>query len=215
MTDPTVFIVDDDDAIRDSLTLLLESTGLPVESYGSGLGFLARCHPGRRGCVLLDVQLPDLDGLAVQDRLKVAGIDVRVIMITARADVRTAVRAMRAGAVDFVEKPLNAFSVFEGVQRALRDETPRSGTTGSSTLGSSTPARRDWPAPHPCIARLTCREREVLEQLVMGKSNKAIALELGISPRTVEIHRARVMEKMEAGNIAELVRTALAAGVAC
>lgn len=205
MTKPTIFIVDDDDAIRDALTLLLESTGLPVESYGSGLGFLARCHPGRRGCVLLDVQLPDLDGLVVQDRLKAAGSDVRVIMITARGDVRTAVRAMQAGAVDFVEKPLNDFSVFEGVQRALRDETP----------GAGRAAPRDWPALHPCIARLTCREREVLEQLVMGRSNKAIALELGISPRTVEIHRARVMQKMEAGNIAELVRAALAAGVAC
>ncbi len=203
MTDPTVFIVDDDEAVRDSLGILLETSGLTVETYPSGIAFLKGCGRERRGCALLDVQLPDLDGLAIQERLRAAMIDVKVIMITARGDVRTAVRAMQAGAVDFVEKPLNDCDILDRIGRALRQNA--AGRASALPNGQ---------AAHPCVARLTCREREVLEQLVLGRSNKSIAFKLGISPRTVEIHRARVMEKMEARSIAELVRVALSAGIA-
>jgi two-component system response regulator FixJ len=197
---PTVFIVDDDDAVRDSLGALLESAGLTAESFASGTRFLDALGPDRIGCVLLDVQMPDLGGLEIQERLAASQSGLRVIIITGHGDVPLAVRAMKAGAVDFIEKPFDDGVLLDCVQRALaesqRGQAGEAAAAGLEGLGQLTP-----------------RERDVLHQLIVGNPNKVIAYELGISPRTVEVHRARVMEKMQAKSLSHLVRMALAAGV--
>jgi two-component system response regulator FixJ len=198
---PTVFVVDDDEGVLDSLQALLESYGFDVKTFTSGAAFLQAGPSERRGCLLLDLHMPDLDGLAVQDTLKSNGMELPVIIITGRGDIPMAVQAMRAGAVDFVEKPFEENVILGCIDRALALCKP-----------SHDPGDGETEAPR-AVSRLTAREREVLEQLVIGRSNKAIALELGISPRTVEIHRARVMEKMGAQSIAQLVRLALDSGV--
>jgi two-component system response regulator FixJ len=197
---PTVFIVDDDDAVRDSLGALVESAGLTAESFASGTRFLDAIGPDRIGCVLLDVQMPDLGGLEIQERLAASQSGLRVIIITGHGDVPLAVRAMKAGAVDFIEKPFDDGVLLDCVQRALaesqRGQAGEAAAAGLEGLGQLTP-----------------RERDVLHQLIVGNPNKVIAYELGISPRTVEVHRARVMEKMQAKSLSHLVRMALAAGV--
>jgi two-component system response regulator FixJ len=197
---PTVFIVDDDDAVRDSLGALVESAGLTAESFASGMQFLDAIGPERAGCVLLDVQMPDLGGLEIQERLAANQPALRVIIITGHGDVPLAVKAMKAGAVDFIEKPFDDGVLLDCVQRALaesqRGQVGEAAAAGIEGLGQLTP-----------------RERDVLHQLIVGNPNKVIAYELGISPRTVEVHRARVMEKMQAKSLSHLVRMALAAGV--
>ena len=194
---PTVFIVDDDDAVRDSLGALIESAGLTAESFATGTRFLDAIGPDRTGCVLLDVQMPDLGGLEIQERLAASQPGLRVIIITGHGDVPLAVKAMKAGAVDFIEKPFDDGVLLDCVHRALaesqRGEAAEAGLEG--------------------LGQLTPRERDVLLQLIVGNPNKVIAYELGISPRTVEVHRARVMEKMQAKSLSHLVRMALAAGV--
>lgn len=201
VVEPTVFVVDDDEAVLDSLEALLEASGFRVRTFASGADFLQMESSAREGCLLLDLRMPDMDGLTVQKKLKSHEIDVPVIIISGRGDVAMAVEAMRAGAVDFVEKPFEQDVILSSIDRALALHRQNRGAD-------------EGPIEQPdALARLTAREREVLEQLVIGQSNKAIAMELGISPRTVEIHRARVMEKMGARSIAHLVRLALACGV--
>ena len=197
----TVFVVDDDEAVRDSLGALLESVGFEVESFGSGADFLDRLDPKRGGCIVLDVRMPGLSGLEIQEKLAEKRIALPVIIITGHGDVPIAVQAIKAGAIDFIEKPFGDDVILESVGRAL-EQGRRNKRDASSA--AEIEAR---------LARLTPRERDVLEQLVIGNPNKIIAYELAISPRTVEIHRARVIEKMEARSLSHLVRLALTAGV--
>lgn len=199
--DQTIFVVDDDEAVRDSLGALLESAGFEVESFGSGADFLDRLDPKRGGCIVLDVRMPGLSGLEIQEKLTEKRIALPVIIITGHGDVPIAVQAIKAGAMDFIEKPFGDDIILESVGRAL-ERGRRNKRDASSAVEIE--AR---------MARLTPREREVLGQLVIGNPNKIIAYELGISPRTVEIHRARVIEKMEARSLSHLVRLAITAGV--
>ena len=199
--DQTIFVVDDDEAVRDSLGALLESAGFEVETFSSGADFLDRLDPKRGGCIVLDVRMPGLSGLEIQEKLTEKRITLPVIIITGHGDVPIAVQAIKAGAIDFIEKPFGDDVILESVGRAL-ERGRRNKRDASSAVEIE--AR---------MARLTPREREVLGQLVIGNPNKIIAYELGISPRTVEIHRARVIEKMEARSLSHLVRLAITAGV--
>ncbi len=197
----TIYIVDDHEAVRDSLGALLEAHGLTVEMYGCGHDFLSALNPSRHGCLLLDLRLPDMSGIEVQQKLSSMRAKLRTIMISGHGDIPLAVKALKAGAVDFIETPCTDDVILDRVQRALElSEKARE----EEASGDDTAVR---------LAMLTPREREVLEALVSGQPNKVIAYELGISPRTVEIHRARVMSKMEARSLSHLVRMALAAGI--
>jgi FixJ family two-component response regulator len=193
---PTVFVVDDDHAVRESLRWLVESIDLRVETYDSAKSFLANCGPERPGCLVLDVRMPGMTGLDLQQSLESQGITLPVIVITGYGDVPTAVRAMRQHAVDFLEKPFNDLALLELIQHCVeRDALNRQ--TGA--------VRRDIGGK---FAKLTPREREVLELVCAGMSNKEAARQLGVSPKTIEVHRARVMEKMGAASFAELVQMA-------
>jgi len=195
-TEATVHVVDDDEAIRDSLALLLGAAGFSVATYPSAEAFLITAPQGP-GCLVIDVRMPGMGGLELQEELIRRGRRIPVIVVTGHAEVPLAVKAMKAGAVDFVEKPFDEQTIVASIRRAfdLGLEVAREEAEGSQI------GRR--------LAQLTPREREVLDALVAGKPNKIIAYELSISPRTVEIHRARVMEKMAARTLSDLVRMAL------
>jgi two-component system response regulator FixJ len=193
----SVFIVDDDPDIRDSLALLLSASGYTAKAYESATSFLASEAPESVGCLIVDVQMPEMDGIALQKELVARHSPLQVIVMTGHADIPIAVGAMKAGAVDFLEKPFDEPVLLDSVRRAI-DRAATAGDLVKETRGAV--AR---------LALLTDRERQVLDLIVAGKANKVIAHELSISPRTVEIHRARVMEKMDAGNLADLVRKAL------
>jgi two-component system response regulator FixJ len=197
----TIYLVDDHEAVRDSLAALLEAHGLAVETYGCGEDFLAALNPSTHGCLLLDLRLPGMSGIEIQQRLSSMGAKLRTIMISGHGDIPLAVKALKAGAVDFIEKPCADEVILDRVQRAFE----------LSERAREEEATNDDVAVR--LAVLTAREREVLEALVSGQPNKVIAHELGISPRTVEIHRARVMSKMAAKSLSHLVRMALAAGI--
>jgi two-component system, LuxR family, response regulator FixJ len=194
----TVFIVDDDPGIRDSLEMLLRTAGYETQSFASATEFLASNMLNTVGCLIADVQMPEMDGVTLQKELKSRGSPLQVIVMTGHADIPIAVGAMKAGAVDFLEKPFDEPVLLASVAKAL----DRANADGSHVREARNTAAR--------LALLTERERQVLDLIVAGKANKVIAHELSISPRTVEIHRARVMEKMDAGNLADLVRKALA-----
>ena len=200
-TDPIVFVVDDDEAVRDSLMALLDAVGLKAEGYGSAQDFLDAYDTSQPGCLVLDVRMPGMSGLALQKKLTASQFRVPVIIITGHGDIPMAVEAMKAGAVDFIEKPFRQDALLDGIRRALAQcaPAPRGEATSAELIER--------------FAQLTPRERDVLERLVIGEPNKVIAFKLGISPRTVEIHRARVMAKMEARSLSQLVRMALAAGI--
>ncbi|MDX2145760.1 MAG: response regulator FixJ [Rhodospirillaceae bacterium] len=194
-----VFVVDDDEAVRDSLAALLEANGLQARTYPSAVAFLAALSPEFHGCVVADIRMPGMDGLELQNELVRRAASLPMIIVTGHADVTLAVRAMKAGAVDFVEKPYDDDTLVDSIHRAL--ETAR---------------RRERQGAFAKTARLrietlTPREREVMELLVDGAANKVVAHKLGISERTVEVHRARVMTKMHAKNVSDLVRAALIA----
>jgi two-component system response regulator FixJ len=194
----TVIVVDDDAAVRDSLQAMLEAEGFAVELFADARAFLDGYRPLADACLLIDVRMPGVDGIELLGKLATRPSAPPVIIITGHGDVPMAVEAMKLGAVDFIEKPFAAATIVGSIRDAL------------AAAGRGTATGREMA---PRLARLTEREREVLEQLVIGHSNKAIARELGISPRTVEIHRARVMEKMQADSLSHLVRLALAAGL--
>ena len=208
-SDMTVFVLDDDEAVRDSVVILLECEGFRVEGFASPLAFLESDAPSRPGCLLVDVRMPQMSGLDVQERLAQEGRGLPVIVMTGHADVPLAVRAMKAGAVDFVEKPFDEQALIGSVKTALARAVPP--PAPPATQAPAAPAAS--PEVLERLSSLTPRERDVLQWLVEGKSNKVIAFELSISPRTVEIHRARVMEKMRADSLPSLVRMALSAGI--
>lgn len=191
---PTVFVVDDDHAARSSLRLLLKSMGLTTLAYESAPEYLQAHDGSEPGCMLLDVRMPGMSGLELQDELRSRGKTIPVIFITGHGDVAMAVQAMQRGAFDFLQKPFRDQELLDRVQRALSwDQANRAQV---KLLG----------AAQQRLASLTPREREVLELVVGGMPNKVMAYRLGISQRTVEIHRARVMEKMCASSLAQLVR---------
>ena len=199
--DRLVYVVDDDEAVRDSLSLLLEARGYTVRSFAGAPEFLAAARALRPGCLIADIRMPEMDGLELQQRLIERGLPFPLIMITGHGDVPLAVRAMKAGAIDFIEKPFTAQTILNSVAAALvRVAEPH----GQDEIALAAAAR---------LTLLTPREREVLQCLLVGLPNKSIAYDLAISPRTVEIHRARVMEKMQADSLSHLVRLALAARV--
>jgi len=198
--DATVHVIDDDEAVRHSLAFLLDCAGLGVRCYGSAAGFLAVASELTRGCVLSDVRMPGLDGLALQRRLQELGSRLPLILMTGHGDVPMAVAALKAGAVDFLEKPFDDAKLLSAVRAAL--EQGRHIQAQDAELQGV--ARR--------LEALTPRERQVLGGLVDGLPNKAIAYDLGISARTVEVHRARVMQKMAARSLSELVRMVVVAG---
>jgi two-component system, LuxR family, response regulator FixJ len=200
-TSATVYVVDDDEAVRDSLRALFEADGFAVEICASASEFLEVEPADEGGCALVDVRMPGMDGIALLAALADRPHAPPVIMITGHGDVPMAVRAMKLGAADFIEKPFDPEALLACVRSTLR----RAGEVASRSERSNEVCQR--------LDRLTQREREVLEHLVIGRSNKTIARELSISPRTVEIHRARVMEKMAAASLSHLVRLALAAGI--
>jgi two-component system response regulator FixJ len=194
----TVHVVDDDPAMRDSLRLLLEASGFAVRTHESAIAFLAEAATAS-GCVLTDVRMPGLDGLELQRRLNEQRLFLPVIVMTGQGDIAIAVNAMRAGAVDFLEKPFEADSLIEAVGRALK-KSERLREAGATAARAASR-----------LASLTPREREVLDLLVTGLPNKAIGNKLGASPRTIEVHRARVFEKLQAHGLPDLVRLVLAA----
>jgi two-component system, LuxR family, response regulator FixJ len=196
--DQLVYIVDDDAAVRDSLCMLLESAGYTFRGFNAARSFLSDAEMDR-GCMVVDIRMPGMSGLELQEELARRNIALPVIVITGHGDVPLAVRAMAAGAVDFIEKPFDDQRMLDSIARALRIGDEKRSRAGEAQ------AARDL------LALLTQREREVFDQLVKGRPNKIVAHELGISPRTVEIHRANVMAKLQARNLSDIVRTALTA----
>jgi RNA polymerase sigma factor (sigma-70 family) len=197
--EPIVFVVDDDPAMRDSLRWLLESVGLQVQTYATAAEFLAGRDPSTPGCLVLDVRMPGMSGLDLQEELRRRHTDLPTIVVTGHAEVPMAVRAVKAGAIDFIEKPFSDQLLLDRVRQALEiDRQEREAR-----------ARREEARRR--VGHLTPREREVLDLVVAGRANKEIASALGLSPKTVEVHRARVMEKMEVDSLADLIKVAMQA----
>lgn len=200
--DRVAYVVDDEATVRRSLALLLRSAGFTVRDFDCGSAFL-RAAEGKSlpfGCVLLDLRMPGLDGLAVQREMAARGVKLPVVVVTAHGDIAIAVQAMKAGACDFIEKPYDAETILQAAEAAL-------------ARGDEARARaRDAEDTTARIAGLTPREAEVLQGLVAGRSNKVIAYDLGLSPRTVEVHRANLMAKLGVRSLSEAVRVALTAG---
>lgn len=202
MTSATVFVVDDDAGIRYSLTVLLETAGLHVESFVSAEDFLQDSRPDREGCLVLDVRMPGMSGSALQAELAQRGVTLPIIFLTAYADFSTGMAAMRQGAVDFLTKPVNGALLLERVQAALDRH---------SALRRANVARGLFELS---LGRLTCREREVLALALSGMANRDIAARLEISLRTIEGHRSRIYLKTGAGSLLELAQQATCAGMA-
>jgi FixJ family two-component response regulator len=189
-----VFIVDDDAEVREAIKLLMESVGLEVACYDSGQGYLASFDPDAPGCLVLDVRMPGLSGLELQARLDAEPIHPPIVIITGHGDVPMAVRAVKAGAVDFIEKPFKDQHLLDSVHRALEIDARQRGEV----------SRRHEIRGR--FERLTPREQQVLDLVVTGTRNKVIAAQLGVSQSTVEVHRSRVMDKMEAKTLSDLMR---------
>ncbi len=198
---PGAYIVDDDAAIRDSLTLWLGMRGIRCRAFETAERFLDDVRPDWRGCVLIDLQLEGIDGLQLQARLADRNIAMPVIFVTGHGDVSTARDALKAGALDFIEKPVDNERLVELVDSAIARDAEQ--------------AQRQAQAAEVAgrLRRLTQREREVMEQVVAGRHNREIAVDLGISPRTVEVYKARLMDKLDVRRVADLVKLALDAGV--
>ena len=190
---PLVYLVDDDEAIRDSLGLLLRSVGLDCEVYASALEFLSAYDPAKHCCLVADIRMPGLSGLELQQRLNEQRAEVPVIFITGHGDVPMAVNAMKSGASDFIQKPFRDQDLIDRIHKALaKDQARRASRAEEDVIRSR-------------LATLTPRETEVMKRVVRGQANKVIALDLGVSQRTVELHRARVMRKLKMRSLAELV----------
>jgi len=195
--EPTAFIVDDDREVREAIELLMDSVGLASQSFASAPDYLDRFDPYLPGCLVLDVRMKGMSGLDLQQRLSAEPLYPPIIVITGHGDVPMAVRAVKSGAVDFIEKPFNDQVLLDAVHRAFEHDAERRGQ--ASRLADI----------QDRLHRLTPREREILEQVVAGKRNRVIAADLGISQSTVEAHRAKVMEKMEAQTLSDLMRMML------
>ena len=200
MPEALVHVIDDDEAVRVSLAFLLEMADLPARTYDSALAFLEVVPELQTGCIVTDVRMPGMSGLDLVNRLKVLGVTLPVIVITGHADVPMAVEAMRAGVVDFLEKPFDDTTLVAAIRAALNLQV-KAARQSSEREGFE-----------QMLATLSGREREVLQGVLAGKLNKIIAFELGISPRTVEVYRANVMSKTGAHSLSELVRIAMLAG---
>ena len=197
--EPLIYVVDDDAAVRDSLTLLLRAVGLTGQAFSSATEFLQNYDPEQHGCLVADIRMPGMSGLDLQDELNRLGAHIPLIFITGHGDVPMAVDAMKSGALDFIEKPFRDQDLLDRVNQAVSWDKER------RTRNLETLAIRER------LAALTPRETEVMERVVQGQANKVIAMDLGVSQRTVEIHRARVMEKMEVRSVAKLVHAVEAA----
>jgi two-component system response regulator FixJ len=197
MPDKPVFVVDDDAAVRQGLRFMLRAAGYTVEAIPSALSFLEDYNPRRGGCLLLDVQMPQMSGLDLQQQLNVRGWRIPVIFITGHGTVSLAIAAMKAGAFDFIEKPLREDALLESIERALHWND----RAYEERLERATLQLR--------AALLTLREREVFELVATGEPNKVIARRLGISFRTVELHRAHISEKLQARSLSDLIRMGL------
>lgn len=201
MSEPMVHLIDDDEAVRTSLSFLLEMADLPARTYASPLDFLRIAGDLEHGCIVTDIRMPEMNGLELVRRLKPKGVTLPVICITGHGDIPLAVEAMRAGVVDFIEKPFETETLIGSIRSALAEREA---------------SDRDEAERHRCahlLAGLSGRERDVLRGVIDGKLNKVIAGELGISPRTVEVYRANLMSKTGAHGVSELVRIALTAGL--
>ncbi|HJW25057.1 MAG TPA: response regulator [Rhodocyclaceae bacterium] len=196
-----VFVVDDDPAVRDALTLLIEQEGLPVTAFDSAEAFLASCRGRCRGCLIVDVRMPGMDGVQLQEEIVRRGCALPVIFLTAYGDIPMTVRAIKAGAVDFLTKPVTGAALMQSVQAALEESDRLKAMAESNHEASSR------------LAALTLREREVMVLAVEGHTNKEIARRLGISHRTVEIHRGRIMQKTHTGSLIDLARIAQDSGM--
>ena len=199
--DAVVHVIDDDEGVRQSLAFLIATTGLAVRVYDSAVNFLDAIGTLQPGCIVSDVRMPGIDGLELQRRLKTLGVLLPMIVMTGHADVPLAVEAMKAGAIDFIEKPFDDELLISAIRVAL-DSYDRAG-----------PREIEIQAIQKRLQSLSGREREVLEGLLAGRPNKSIAYDLGLSARTVEVHRANVMTKMTANSLSDLVRMALVAQV--
>lgn len=198
--EPVVHVVDDDAGIRDSLAFLLDTADFISRTYESAAALLARADRLEAGCIVTDVRMPDMNGLEMVRRLTAMGVRHPVIVMTGHADVPLAIEAMKAGVVDFIEKPFDEAQLLAAITAALEQ-----GKAQRNQDGAVAETRKR-------LAALSPREREVLQGLIEGHANKVIAFDLGISPRTVEIHRANLMSKMQARSLSELVRMALSVG---
>jgi two-component system response regulator FixJ len=196
-----IHIVDDEEAIRRSASFMLKTSGFDVQTWPSGIAFLKEARNAPIGCVLLDVRMPEMDGLEVQQALLTNGITMPVIVLTGHGDISIAVRAMKAGAVDFIEKPFEKAILLEAIEVAF------------DRLGDREARASRAEDARTAIASLTAREQDVLDGLAQGLPNKTIAYDLGISPRTVEVHRANVMTKLGVRSLSEALRIAFAAGL--
>lgn len=202
MTDKKwVHIVDDEEAIRRSASFMLKTSGYAVETWPTGAAFLREVRHAAEGCILLDVRMPEMDGLEVQQALLDRGVTMPVIVLTGHADVSIAVRAMKAGAVDFLEKPFEKAVLIAAIETAFGRMAAADGAAARAAEAEV------------ILAVLTPREREVLDGLAQGLPNKTIAYDLGISPRTVEVHRANLMAKLDVRSLSDALRLAFAAGL--
>lgn len=196
-----VHIVDDEDAIRRSASFMLKTSGYAVSTYASGVEFLQKARDAEPGCVLLDVRMPGMDGLEVQAAMEERGISMPVVVLTGHGDVSVAVRAMKGGAIDFLEKPFEKARLLEAIGQAFARLDDLEGRAERAKDAAIT------------VAGLTAREQDVLRGMTNGLPNKTIAFELGISPRTVEVHRANLMVKLQVKSLSEALRIAFAAGL--
>lgn len=200
---PTVYLIDDDPSLQDSMRYLLKSVGLPLKSFSNAQEFLDQYTPDLVGCLLLDVRMPGMSGLELQQRLNEMGADLPIIVISGHADVPMAVRAIKAGAVDFLEKPFNDQVLLDRIHQAVEENVQRKeGRVEESQILAR-------------METLTPREKEVMELLVSGKANKDIAADLEISRKTLDIHRSKVLQKMAAETVADLVRMVLKMRSSC
>lgn len=197
-----VFLVDDEPELRQALTRLLKAEGFDVEAFGSAMEFLARLDGACAGCALLDLAMPGVDGLELQQRLSASGAQLGIVFLTGHGDIPASVRAIKAGALDFLTKPVKRADLLRAVEAAL--EHARSRQAAIASLA----------AVRGRFAQLTPREREVFAHVIAGKLNKVIAADLGTSEQTIKVHRARVMEKLAVDSVADLVRVAQQLGVA-
>jgi FixJ family two-component response regulator len=193
-TEPVVYVVDDEKQVRESLDMLLKTMGLPVRTYSSAHDFLSDYNPEQHGCLVLDVRMPGMSGLELQAQLASERINIPIIIITGHGDVPMAVQAIKVGALDFIEKPFREQELLDSIQKAIKLDAKNKENRAE---------QEKW---KEAFSALTPREREIVRELVVGKANKLIAYELGISPKTVDFHRANILDKLGVDSVVELVR---------